>query len=142
MVECAPEDVIHFPAAIAPFAASTHFVLLSNAPKRPFLFLQSVEDESLCFILIPVLTVDPGYSIAVEPEDLDLLDWKHARQPSPQDLSCLAIVTVPEHGPVTANLLAPVFIDAVAGLGVQSVRSDGLYSHAQPLELAEGVGHC
>jgi flagellar assembly factor FliW len=134
VVECAPEDVISFPAGIPPFAGSTQFVLMSDERKRPLLFLQSVDEEHLCFITIPIRVLDTDYQFAVEPHDLQAVQWHEERQPSFDDLVCLGILTVPETGSVTANLLAPVLINSAAQLGVQAVRADNLYMHAHALD--------
>jgi flagellar assembly factor FliW len=134
LAECSPDDIIVFPAGIPPFIASTRFVLMSDDKKRPLAFLQSVDDETLCFITIPIRVLDASYPLAIEEDDLQLLDWKQDRPPSLDDLSCFAILTIPESGPASANLLAPVLIDTAKRLGVQAVRADNLYLHAQSLD--------
>ena len=133
VVDYAREDVITFPAGIPPFVGSTRFIFLSDEKKRPLLFLQSVDDEALCFITIPVRVVDPDYQLAVEADDLRLLGRKDTRQ-TIDDFSCVAILTIREGGPVTANLLAPVLVDTAKRLGVQAIRTDRLYQYAHPLD--------
>ena len=49
------------------------------------------------------------------------------------DLIVLAVVTAPEQGAATANLLAPIVIDPRKRIGIQAVRLDSRYSHQQPL---------
>lgn len=134
VAECSPDDVIVFPAGIPPFVASTRFVLMSDDKRRPLLFLQSVDEENLCFITIPIRVLEADYQLSIEEDDLHLLDWTQDRSPSIDDLSCFAILTIPETGPATANMLAPVLIDTRKQLGVQAVRSDNLYLHAQSLD--------
>ena len=137
-VEYAPEDVIRFPAALPPFA-DTRFLLLSSEARQPLAFLQSLENAGLCFVTVPVRTVAPGYAPHIDPEDLALLEWVEPHQPFADDLTYLAILTVPPNGPVTANLLAPVVIHPSARVGVQAVRPDTRYGHAHPLpEPPEG----
>jgi flagellar assembly factor FliW len=46
---------------------------------------------------------------------------------------CLAILTVPKEGPVTANLLAPVVVNLATRVAVQAVRADTMYSHRHPI---------
>ena len=134
VVDCAPEDIITFPAGIPPFAKSTQFVLMSDERKRPLLFLQSVDEQNLCFITMPLRVLAAEYQFAVEPHDLDIIQWNKDGQPSFDDLVCLGILTIPENGPVTANLLAPILINSSAQLGVQAVRADTLYTHAHALD--------
>ncbi len=137
-VECAPEDVLTFPAGIPPFRG-TKFVLISRQHQWPLAFLQSAEDAGLCFVTVPVATLDAHYELEVHEDDLRLLGWHERRQPKLAELTCLAILTVPESGEVTANLLAPILINAAAGTGVQSVRSDGRYRHDVALEALAGA---
>ena len=131
-VEYAPEDVIRFPAALPPFA-DARFLLLSSEARQPLAFLQSLDNAGLCFVTVPVRTIEPDYAPQLDPEDLALLEWEEPGRPGADDLTCLAILTVPPDGPVTANLLAPVVIHASARVGVQAVRPDALYSHAHLL---------
>ena len=128
-MDCAPVDVITFPEGIPPFVDSTSFVLIADEARRPLVFLQSVDDASLCFVTAPVRTLDPGYQFPAA-EAADALG-------SQKNLTWLAILTIPESGPATANLAAPVAIDAATRRGMQLVRSDGLYSPNQPLAAGE-----
>lgn len=142
-VDCAPEDVITFPAGILPFVDSTHFILISNERKRPLVFLQSLDDTSLCFVTVPIGALDPNYRLEAQPADLALLRWAQDRPPTLDDLTCLTILTIPNSGTATANLAAPVLINTAERLGVQSVRCDGKYAHAQALDqLTNGAGRC
>ena len=52
----------------------------------------------------------------------------------------LTILTIPEQGPTTVNLAAPIVINPARNIGVQAVRSDRRYSHAQLLEQAVSQG--
>lgn len=140
VVDCAPEDVITFPGGVPPFVDATRFVLLSDEKKRPLVFLQSADDEHLCFITIPVRVLNAAYQFAIEPQDLATLQWTEA---SLDGLVSLAILTIPEQGPVTANLLGPVLINTTARIGVQAVRADTLYSHVHPLDaVPQGGAAC
>ncbi len=79
--------------------------------------------------------MDPAYRVKVEPLDLETLQV----EPSGiGGLTCLAILTVPEQGPTTANLAAPVLINPARNIAVQAIRSDRDYSHAHPLEQVGG----
>ena len=81
-VEHAEEDITVFPGGIPPFVGSTRFILLANEQKRPLLFLQSIDDETLCFITIPLRIIHANYELAVEPHDLEMLKWNAGRQPT------------------------------------------------------------
>jgi flagellar assembly factor FliW len=131
VVQCAEESVISFPSAIPPFPDQS-FILISK-DDSPFFFLQSVTTPDLCFITLPVQSVDPNYTLRLEPHDAEALGLN--AHESRDDLTRLTILTIPEQGAMTANLTAPVVINPSRNIGVQAVRSDRTYSHAHPLEL-------
>lgn len=137
-VQCAPEDIVRFPAGIAPFD-STQFVLIANERKRPLVFLQSADSPELCFVTVPVTALDAEYALVVQPDDLELLGWGGERPPALDDVTCLVILTIPESGEITANLLSPVLINTPRGVGVQCVRADARYRHDVPLSALAGV---
>jgi flagellar assembly factor FliW len=123
------DAVIRIPSGLPPFVNQTRYLLLSSEQKSPLVFLQSLDEPELCFIALPVLSIDSGYELRIEPEDLAAIHHRGASS----DLLCVAIVTFSGDGPVTANLMAPVVIDTQTRLGVQAIRADGRYSHAEPL---------
>lgn len=133
-LECPEDAIIHFPSGVPPFGDQQAFVIVSQGDS-PFVFLQSVAAPELCFITLPVQSIDPAYRLQVEPFDLNALDLNE--EPCSIDsLTCLTILTIPEQGSTTANLAAPILINPARKIGVQAVRSDRTYSHAHPLEQA------
>jgi len=138
IIDCASEDILTFPTGIAPFDG-THFVIIAEEAKRPLVFLQSADTPDLCFVTVPVTALDPEYSLSVQTDDLKVLQWDREHTPSAGDVTCLVILTIPEAGEITANLLAPVLINASRRVGVQSVRSDGVYRYDVPLSALAGV---
>ncbi len=133
-LECPDESVVTFPSGIPPFYEHKTFVVISKEGS-PVTFLQSTATPELCFITAPIQAVDPAYRVKVEPLDLETLQV----EPSGiGGLTCLAILTVPEQGPTTANLAAPVLINPARNIAVQAIRSDRDYSHAHPLEQVGG----
>jgi flagellar assembly factor FliW len=99
----------------------------------PILFMQSLEVPDLCFLMAPLSALDPGYELSMTPEDRNRLGL------APDgEMQCLAILSAPENGPMTANLLAPVVINLSTRRAVQAVRADSRYSHQQALVAFEG----
>lgn len=130
-MECPQEAVIRFPDGIQPFP-DTSFVVISP-PEDPVVYLQSLDREQLCFIAVPVRTAAPAYLYDIESWFLERIGAR-PEQADGQGLTCLTILTVPEEGPITANLLAPVVINPMNSTGVQAVRTDQRYSHAEPVK--------
>jgi flagellar assembly factor FliW len=132
-VEFSDDAVIRVPFGLAPFVNQTRYLLLARNGMQPLMFLQSIEEPGLCFITMPATLAWPGYAIDLAPEHVMALSRAGCVTPDPAGLTWLVILTVPESGAVTANLMSPVVIDMEHRVGIQAVRADGRYSHAQPL---------
>jgi flagellar assembly factor FliW len=122
-------DVIQFPAGLPGFESHTRFTLIAPQAASPLLFLQSLDSPELCFLTTPVDAVDSEYHLDLTPADRREFVLAN-------DLIALAIVTAPEQGPATANLLAPVVIDPRKRVGIQAVRMDARYSHQHAIPEA------
>jgi flagellar assembly factor FliW len=120
-----------FPNGIPAFEIEQRFRLID---REPLLFLESETNPELSFLLLPVALIDPDYRLVLSPEDRAIIDAS-----SESDLLCLAVITVAENSPPTANLLAPVVVNLDCGRAVQAVRSDAAYSHKYPLMAEEAT---
>jgi flagellar assembly factor FliW len=116
---------VEFPHGIPAFETERRFRLIE---RHPLLFLESETSPELSFLLLPIALIDPDYQLALPDEDRQIIG---ASQKS--NLLCLAMITVAEDLPPTANLLAPVVVNLDSGRAVQAVRSDSVYSHRQAL---------
>jgi flagellar assembly factor FliW len=128
-IETQPLAELHFPLGLPGFAALKRFTLIERPEATPLLFLQSLDCPGLSFVTAPVQQIDPAYQLELTTDDLQQLGLALDRQPKLNDVTCLAILSAPDDGQPTANLLAPVVIDPVSKRGVQSVRTDSRYSH-------------
>lgn len=130
-------SVIEFPAGLPGFENRRRFLALSFERSHPLVFLQSLEDPSLCFITLPVLAVDRNYNLQVSPEDLAFVGLPTDRQPRiGSGVLCLTILSLQESGP-TANLLAPIVVNLANLRAVQAIAPESSYSHQHPLIAAE-----
>jgi len=120
-----------FPNGIPAFEIEQRFRLID---REPLLFLESETNPELSFLLLPVALIDPDYRLVLSPEDRAIIDAS-----SESDLLCLAVITVAENSPPTANLLAPVVVNLDCSRAVQAVRSDAAYSHKYPLMAEEAT---
>jgi flagellar assembly factor FliW len=112
---------LEFPHGIPAFEAEKSFRLIA---RDPLLFLESETTPGLSFLLLPVTLIEPGYKLALSPEDREAIGASVG-----SSLLCLAVITAAEDLPPTANLLAPVVVNLATGQAVQAVRSDSVYSH-------------
>jgi len=129
-IEYREADVVRFPSGLPAFEQETEFVLIEPPSVAPMVFLQSLQQSSLCFLSLAILAIDPDYSLAVTAEDLQSLHLEPGRQPGiGGEIACLALLAVAENGRITANLLAPIVIDRASRRAVQAIRIDSTYSH-------------
>jgi flagellar assembly factor FliW len=134
--------IFDFPHGVPGFETATRFCLKEQPSFAPVSFLQATDAPDLCFLVIPVQSILPDYSLAIAADDLSTLQLDDAQPGNGKDVLCLAILTAPEQGPLTANLLAPVVINLAAGRGVQAVRSDSVYSHRHVIAALETEAGC
>jgi len=121
---------LQFPHGLPAFESHHSFRLESNDHTAPLFDLRS-ESSELSFCLLPVALLDPGYQLALTDLDRAALLYE-----PPHELLSLAMLTLGEDSPPTANLLAPVVIDLATGRAVQTVRDDTRYSHQHPVGVS------
>lgn len=127
------DSVFEFPNGLPGFEQHREFLPLQTRRTAPILFLQNIEDPSLCFTALPIWVVDPRYRLSVTGQDLELLGLPTGRQPRiGVDVLCVALLTVRKTG-TTANLLAPVVVNLQNRRAVQAVCAESGYSHQHPL---------
>ena len=140
VVEYQETDVVQFPSGLPAFEEETQFLVMEPLAQAPMVFLQSLSNPSLCFLALPILTIDPEYRLQMTAEDLHSLQLATDRQPGPGDgIICVALIAIAEDGSISANLLAPVVIHSGDRRGVQAVRVDSTYSHQHPVTAKQEV---
>lgn len=136
IIEFDDDAVFQFPAGLPGFEDEHEFVALEQPRIRPIVFLQSLKRPDLCFITLPVQTIEPAYRLSLSAEELRLLELPEDRQPEiGKQVLCLAIVAVAEGQTPTANLLAPLVINLANRRAVQAIMSESGYSHRHPLPV-------
>lgn len=143
VIEFTESDIVSFPAGLPAFEEQHRFLLLDREALAPFRFLQSVDRPELMLVTVPVVAVAPGYRLEALPEDLERIGLEAVSQPPGSGIECLAVVTLPDDGPATANLVAPIVVNRERRLAVQAIQPGAGYSYAHPLWMAgEGSGEC
>jgi len=128
-VEYQSDAVFDFPAGLSGLEQEHRFLAIEHAAGRPIVFLQSLSRPELCLLTLPVLAVQSDYKLAVPPEALRTLGLADDRQPAiGTEVICLAILSVAEGRPPTANLLAPVLINTRKRVGVQAIQEGSAHS--------------
>jgi flagellar assembly factor FliW len=134
IVSYAEESAVLFPQGLPAFEEERGFVLIDAPESAPLVFLQSLARAGLCFLAIPILSIDSSYQLAIAPEDLEDLGLNAGCQPVlGTDVSVLALVSVRDGFLASANLMAPIVLNVRTRRGLQAIRRDSRYSHEHPL---------
>jgi flagellar assembly factor FliW len=138
-IEYRENSTVDFPYGLPGFEERSRFVALTFPDSEPLVFLQSLDDGRLCFVTLPVLSIDRHYRLELGEEDLARLGLAPEQQPRiGQEVACLAVLTLQESGP-TANLLAPIVINIGNLKAVQAIMPESGYSHQHVLPPAEAM---
>lgn len=122
-------NIIHFGEGIPAFEGEKEYYLIPLQEPSPFFFLKSANSDLGLFMADPFVFF-PDYEIDLPDPFLDSLEAK-------DDTSSLMVFCVLNTGDnfrqTTANLMAPVIINAGSRKGMQFVPQKALYSTRQPL---------
>ena len=138
-VSVSEKQLIKIPQGLYGFENNHSFALI-EAPQKPFLWLQSLEDENLSFLLINPFIFRADYELDIDDKDLEIIKIK-----DPKDAIILVLVTVKGNGePITANLQGPLVINKENNLAVQAVLADSRWTtkHDIMVEMKQGSSTC
>ncbi|MBZ0255347.1 flagellar assembly protein FliW, partial [bacterium] len=89
-IEIPESDILTLPEGLVGFNLYRRFTILKDPEQEPFLWLQSLDEPDLAFVVVNPLLFFPGYDIKVKRSELSNIDL--------EDLSkaeVLTIVTIP-----------------------------------------------
>jgi flagellar assembly factor FliW len=139
-ISFSPESVFDFPNGLPGFEDRRRFVPVQDPRTAPIVFLQSLDDPSLCFTSLPIWVIDPDYTLRILEPDLETMHFPPDYQPRiGADVLCLALLSIRQTG-TTANLLAPVVVNLKNYKAVQAVSTERNYSHRHLLFAREEPG--
>jgi len=127
---------ITFREGLLGFSKAHRFTLLkTEAPG--FFWLQSLDEESLAFLLVDPFDFFDDYSVELEPADVTALGASRLN-----DVAVFGIVTLPSEPEedCTVNLLGPIVINLEEGIGRQVVLHDSPYGVRAILDLERPGG--
>ncbi|MCP2239203.1 flagellar assembly protein FliW [Thermoanaerobacterium thermosaccharolyticum] len=123
------EDVIYFDDGIPGFEGLKSFILLSVDEYTPFKWLQSLDDTNIAFVIIDPKVVVKDYKVEINEETVKLLDIKDLNH-----ILVFAIVVIPDEiEKMTANLKAPIIINAENNKGMQILLDNDDYMIKHPI---------
>lgn len=123
-IEVDEKDIIHFEHGIPGFHELHRFALLPMAENPALHYLQSIEEENICFVVVNPFTILADYEIDISEDTVQGLSIEQ-----PDDISLYSILTIPEEvKDITANLAAPIVINNTNNKAVQEILNTDKYS--------------
>jgi flagellar assembly factor FliW len=123
-IEIDPSDILTFEEGLLGFNHLHRYVILQDPEEDPFLWLQSLDESELAFIVVDPFIFFPNYEIQLKTHELALIQLK--------DLSkakVLTIVTVPDDPmQLTTNLRGPIVVNSENKVCKQYVLIDDRYT--------------
>lgn len=123
LIEVLKEEVVTFPNGLPGFLEEKEFVVIPFSEVGTFFILQSVHTPDLGFVLTNPFPIFPDYDFNLENQVVDTLELDSA-----EDVTVYTVLTMadPFHS-TTANLQAPVVINAKKNLGKQVILTGSPY---------------
>ena len=118
LIEVDERQKITFPQGLFGFEGLKDYVLM-DAQQKPFFWLQSLDVEKVAFVLIDPFIFREDYELNISDDELSDI-----KLDSYDKALVFAIVTIPEEGPMTANLQGPLIINRETREGKQAVLTD------------------
>lgn len=120
------DRIIKIPLGLFGFEEYTDFALLESE-YPPFIWLQSLQDKNLAFLLIDPFEIIPDYEADIDDKELARIGIK-----DPLDVMVLTIVTVPNDGsPITANFQGPLIINKKNHQCMQAILDNSKWTTKQ-----------
>ncbi|WP_378955768.1 flagellar assembly protein FliW [Pelosinus sp. sgz500959] len=110
-------DIIKFPQGLLGFPEENAFVLIPHHSDSPFVFLQSVSEPNLTFIMLETLNISNEYEFLLDDAVLEELHLSPDNPPLVYNI----VTTAEKEDDMTVNLLAPIIIDTKQRLAKQTV---------------------
>lgn len=125
------ETVITFAAGLPGFPALREFALVETQ-RDELVWLQSVDEPSLTFLLGDPFALVPGFTLDVPAADVAALGLADA-----DDAPLVLAVLQLDHGaPVSANLQSPIVINREQRGGRQVVLPDSRFGMQHPITIS------
>jgi len=109
------------------------FQLVAVEKDSPFFLLRSVDELSVCFVLIDPFYFFPDYQVELpdqEQKELELHDF--------QDAAVFCILNMSKGlTNATVNLMAPIVVNVKTGCAKQVILTDSKYDIRHPLPLKQ-----
>ncbi len=127
--------IFDFPNGVFAFEDDKRFALLSPLGEDTYpMWLQSLDNSELCFIVFDPALIDEGYTVTLNDSEKRLLKVKDG-----DEIRSLTIARIPENfRETTVNMKSPIIINPANGLALQVILPHD-YPFRYPIYAAEEV---
>jgi flagellar assembly factor FliW len=122
-IEIEGKDIINFEQGLIGFNTLHDFVLLPVEGNTAINYLQSIQETNICFIVMNPFLIMENYEINISEETVENLEVD-----KPEDICLYSTLTIAENiKDITANLAAPIIVNAINNKAVQEILNDSRY---------------
>jgi flagellar assembly factor FliW len=122
-ISVSEKNFIDIPEGLFGFEEYKKYTMV-NSEYEPFLWLQSVENQNLAFLIIDPFLICSDYETDIDDDLLSKIGIE-----KPEDIIVMTIVTVPQDGSsITANFQGPLIINKNNKKCMQVILSDNKWS--------------
>lgn len=118
-------DVITFVRAILGFDDLNSYFIISRPESEPFKWLQSIDDPSVCFVIVDPMLIVKDYVVDINSHDIKQLQGDENKD----NYKVYVIVTIPEGHPeqMSINLQGPIIVNIKSLKAIQFVLNNPKY---------------
>ena len=122
-IEIPENEIIHFTKGIFAFDDYYKYVLLAPRGENKFpMWLQSIENENLCFIIFNPLECCTDYHVTLTKDEKTLLAVEEGEE---DKVEFLVIAVVPEdYSDTTVNLKSPIAVNTLNNRALQIIAPE------------------
>ncbi len=122
-LEINQSEIYAFPSGIPGFEDQKRFIVVKPEADSPFAYLQSMDRPELVLLVADPFLFFSDYDFDISDQTVSELKIER-----PEQVEVWCVVTVPDSlEEATANLLAPIVVNADAKIGKQTVLATGEY---------------
>lgn len=135
-IAVAVEKIITFPKGLLGFEHCRRYCLIVDEQTAPLVYMQSLEDPALAFVVVDPRVFYPDYKVEIDPNEIAELEVGDV-----EDITTWVIVTVPEDiTRLSVNLQGPLLLNTRSNRAKQVVLTRSPYktSHCIADELPGG----
>ena len=122
-IEISDKDVVVFDEGIPGFLSMHRFTVINDSNNTLISYMQSLDEENVCFIMMPPVLVEKDYDIEISESTVKKLKIER-----PEDVKLYAILTIPGNfKDATVNLKAPIVVNTNNNKARQEILDDERY---------------